>query len=169
MFIYPPTTLSPTIPKSSSSGSEEIVLQSCRNFCCSRIRGDEEDISVSVFKVRVSEWGEGYFLNLRLKKNSNKALCSKIPANSQLFTLWFLFKFVLLLWFIPTSQDNEFRFYFCSLPGLIQQGKCLKIKGKEDVDLDNLFRGYKKKNTSRNTDYTLYCEKCLTWLVGFIT
>nr|XP_055093868.1 lethal(3)malignant brain tumor-like protein 4 isoform X5 [Symphalangus syndactylus] len=28
-----------------------------------------------------------------------------------------------------------------SQPRLVQQAKCLKIKGKEDIDLDNLFRG----------------------------
>lgn len=100
-----------------------------------------------------------------MKKNSDKYLCSKIPANSLLFTRWFLFKCVLLSWSIPTLQDNESRFYFCSLPRLVQQAKCLKIKGKEDIDLDNLFRG-KNKNTSKNTDYTFLLWR-IFYFIGF--
>lgn len=47
-----------------------------------------------------------------------------------------------------TSQDNASRFYFSSLLRLVQQTKCLKIRGKDDIDWDNLFRG-KNKTTSQ--------------------
>lgn len=41
----------------------------------------------------------------------------------------------------------------------------MKIKEKEDNDLDNLFRG---KNTSKTTEYNFCCEDVLlVWLVGF--
>uniref|UniRef100_A0A2K6EKM7 SAM domain-containing protein n=1 Tax=Propithecus coquereli TaxID=379532 RepID=A0A2K6EKM7_PROCO len=36
-----------------------------------------------------------------------------------------------------------------SQPRLVQQAKCLKIKGKEDIDLDNLFREYSAGQTQQ--------------------
>ncbi|XP_048968861.1 lethal(3)malignant brain tumor-like protein 4 isoform X4 [Canis lupus baileyi] len=36
-----------------------------------------------------------------------------------------------------------------SQPRLVQQAKCLKIKGKEDIDLDNLFREYSAEQTQQ--------------------
>uniref|UniRef100_A0A8C9PZR8 L3MBTL histone methyl-lysine binding protein 4 n=1 Tax=Spermophilus dauricus TaxID=99837 RepID=A0A8C9PZR8_SPEDA len=54
-----------------------------------------------------------------------------------------------------------------SQPRHVQQAKCLKIKGKEDIDLDNLFRG-KNKNTSKNTEYTFCCLECLICLIVWL-
>lgn len=75
--------------------------------------------------------------------------------------LWFLFKVMLLSWFIPVSQHNEsrFYFYFCSLPRLVRQTKCLKIKGEEDIDLDTLLRGKTKAPTKTDSDFC--SEGCL--------
>lgn len=82
--------------------------------------------------------------------------------------LWFLFKFVLLSWFIPASQDNEsrFYFYFCSSPRLVRQTKCLKIKGKEDIELVILPR-VKNKSNSKNTDADFCWEGCLVCVFGW--
>ena len=51
---------------------------------------------------------------------------------------------------ILTSQDNESRFLFLFFARLVQQAKCLKLKGKEDIDLDNLFRGKTNKQTNKS-------------------
>ncbi|XP_030893165.1 lethal(3)malignant brain tumor-like protein 4 [Leptonychotes weddellii] len=37
-----------------------------------------------------------------------------------------------------------------SQPRLVQQAKCLKIKGKEDIDLDNLFRGMEEPTVNKS-------------------
>ncbi|XP_042765858.1 lethal(3)malignant brain tumor-like protein 4 isoform X8 [Panthera leo] len=37
-----------------------------------------------------------------------------------------------------------------SQPRLVQQAKCLKIKGKEDIDLDNLFRGMAETTVNKS-------------------
>uniref|UniRef100_A0A2I3FZU1 L3MBTL histone methyl-lysine binding protein 4 n=1 Tax=Nomascus leucogenys TaxID=61853 RepID=A0A2I3FZU1_NOMLE len=47
-----------------------------------------------------------------------------------------------------------------SQPRLVQQAKCLKIKGKEDIDLDNLFRG-KNKNTSKTQNILFVVQNVL--------
>ncbi|XP_012882589.1 PREDICTED: lethal(3)malignant brain tumor-like protein 4 [Dipodomys ordii] len=43
-----------------------------------------------------------------------------------------------------------------SQPRLVQQAKCLKIKGKEDVDLENLFREYSVEQTQQPLHQSIF-------------
>lgn len=49
-----------------------------------------------------------------------------------------------------------------SQPRLVQQAKCLKIKGKEDIDLDNLFREYSAEQTQRALHQSVFMASLST-------
>ncbi|XP_074058734.1 lethal(3)malignant brain tumor-like protein 4 isoform X2 [Macrotis lagotis] len=45
---------------------------------------------------------------------------------------------------------------------LVQQAKCLKIKGKEDIDLDNLFREYSTESTQQTLHQSVFLSAMST-------